>query len=315
MLDLKKYFNFQLQKSKAMSKKLIKETSYKTDYLVDSPDDEPKEQQRVMTSYREFDELGNITLDIVYLEDGSIDRKYVNAYDQKKLIEEKQYYGEDELSEHNTYEYEGDRLIQSYVHYQDGSKDTVTYKYDEQGLLLSKITVDEDEDMDQLEELVYDQDKLISLKRFEDGDMDSPTLEESWEYDEDGNMIVSVERDYNAERTQKTVYEYDEQGKESEIKVYINDELKEKAIFSRNEKGQAVEIIEEQPGQRMRFLQKFDENGNVVEQLVSDRFDNMLYRIRRKYDESNNLLESEVLKSQAKDAYQMYRITVEHEYA
>ncbi|MFO8054129.1 MAG: hypothetical protein R6U19_03080 [Bacteroidales bacterium] len=299
-----------------MGKSLKTETSYKTDYRINEDTEEPQALNTIKTSYREFDEQGNILLDEVYMEDGSFDRRYVCRYEDNKLLDEKLYITDpSELSEHNSFEYEGDKIIKAYTHFQDGSRDTILYDYDPQGHLIKKTIIDEDEEIEEVEERIYDQQNLISLYRYEDGDMEHPSLEEHNEFDEQGNLIEKIVHDHKDEQKEKQVFEYDDQGKETMIKNYRNDLLQQKAIFHRDENGNPTEIIEEKPGQRIRIVQQHDANGNVTGQTVYNTQDTVLYKIRRKFDEHNNMLESVVQKDELGTGYfQMYKISIHPEY-
>ncbi len=298
-----------------MKKKLLKETSYRSDYQYKGKDEPPVEISSYQTSYREFNEAGQVTLDITFLDDGSVDRKYIYEYEDGKLVDEKLYFGGDELTEHYSYVYEGDRLVKSYVHYQDGSKDTVSYDYDDSGLLIKKTSRDEDGAIEEMEERTYDNGNLTGLKRFEYGDMETPVLEEHNKYDENGMLIEHIVHDHQEEKVVKEVLEYDENGNENLLKTYVNDQLQEKAAFARNDQGRATEIIEEKPGQRIKILQEYDERGNPVKQEVYDRFDNQLYRADRKFDEMNNLQEAVVLRDdKGIGVFSMYKVFVDLEY-
>lgn len=296
-----------------MSRKRKTETLYKTEYSLHGENNEPREEARFKTSYREFDDNENVTLDITYLEDGSVDRQYEYIYDDNKLVDEKLYY-EDELSEHNSYVYDGDVLTKSYVHYQDGSKDTMHYEYDTEGHLIKKTLMDEDGDVEEIQEWNYDDGMLISMKKFEDN-LQEPVWEEQNKYDEEKRLVEHITWDYPEERTYKEVLEYDENGREALIKSYVNDELKEKANFQRDENGRPQEIIEEKPGEKTRVVQEYDDQNRVTGQKVFNKEDHELYSISRKFDENGNLKESAVVEDEKQmGIYTMYTISAEMEY-
>lgn len=296
-------------------KKIKKETAYRIEYILKSKDSTPEETGRYKSSYREFDENQNVILDITYLEDESVDQKYVNEFEGVKLIDEKVYFGSDELSEHNSYEYDGDVLSNMIIHYQDGSRDNIRYEYDDNNNLLRKETRDEDDDIEELELRNYDNGLLISSKIFENGDLENPVREESVEYDEEGRIIQKVTYDHQEERNQKQVFDYDENGYENMIKTYVNGQLQQKAIFKRDELGRASQIIEEEPGQRVKVYQEFDDRGNVVKQQIYDKNEHELYNVHRKYDDNGNMTESLILKDEhGTGTPRMYKISVDLEY-
>lgn len=297
-----------------MTTKRKKETLYKTEYSLRGDNNEPHEEAKFKTAYREFDEDENLILDITYLEDGSIDRKYEYEYDDGKLVDEKLFY-DDALSEHNSYTYDKGKLTRSFIHYQDGSKDTVLYEYDPQGHLIKKTLMDEDEEVEEVQEWDYDDDNLISMKKYEEN-LNKPVWEEKSEYDEEKRLIEHVIWDYPEEKTYKQVLEYDEEGRESMIKTYVNEQLKEKTMFERDENGRPHVVIEEKPGERTRIIQQFDDKGRVITQKVYDKEDYELYDISRKFDENGIMLESVVMEDENRmGAYSMYKITTEVEYS
>ncbi|MFO8087867.1 MAG: hypothetical protein R6T91_08745 [Bacteroidales bacterium] len=298
-----------------MAKILRVERSFRSVYQITDSESEPIEKERYKSSYREFDENGNVLEDITYLPDGNEDRRYLNEYLNGMLVDEKLFYDGDALSEHNTFEYDDGRLKRSWVHYEDGSQDVIVYAYDEHGQMIQKILYDEDNEIEEKHEWLYDQNMLMSTRSFEGGDMDAPVKEENYMYTDNGQLAEKVIFDHADELKIRQVFEYDGNGKEILVKRYQNDELKEKIQFERDAVGRAVKIIEEQPGDRMTIYQEFDEHGNVVLQKALNIDGKEIYTIRRTYDDEGNMVESTVMEDRhGIGVPSMEKITVELDY-
>lgn len=298
-----------------MKKTLKKETAYKTDYIIESIDSEPEEDKTYKSSYREFDPNENVLIDETYLSDGTVDRKYEYQYKGNKLVDEKLYYGGDELSEHISYEYDGEYLVKKYVHYQDETKDVIHHEYDDNGNLIRKTTVNNDGETEETEIMEYEADRVVSYSVYEDEE-DSPSVIERWTYDENGEVTDYYNYDEFEGYITTVKSSYDENGRLYQTKGYRDGKLKEKVGYKRREDdGKPEEIIEEQPGVKTRVKLEYDNKGNVIGQHMYDRYDNLISRIKRKYDENGNLVESDVLSDpQGLGDYERYKIRIELEY-
>ncbi len=299
-----------------MDKVLKKEESYKTDYSIEDGEKEPLELSRIKTSYREFDSRGNVVLDIVYMEDGSQDRKLVFVRDGDKLLEEKMYIDDDQLSEHKIHEYEGGQLVKTLASYGDGTKDTIIYAYDDQGNLVSETTMDEDGEVEEKQVITRDGNgRVTSSKTFEDGNLDEPVREQVSAYNQQGQLVEIWEKDYLSDHEEKKTIERDAGGREKVVRIYTNGKLMQKNTYVRNEQGDAEEITEEKPGKRLTIRQVFDDKKQVVEQEFLDINGNLIYKINRAFDHQGNLKESRVQQGEAFfGGKNMYTITVEHEF-
>lgn len=300
-----------------MNKVLKKEASFKTDYSLKDGQKEPEEISRIRTSYREFDPKGNVVLDMVYnTDDGSQDSKMEFVRDGDKVLEEKFFSSEDQPDEHKIHHYEGNRKIKTVTIYADGLKDTTTYEYDEQENLIGQIVVDEDQEEE--EKVVYTRDdngRITCKQFFEDGNMDEPARIEKNVYDQEGQLIEKHIKEQLSEYEEYQVIERDERGREMVVKSYVNDKLVQKNTYTRDEQGNAVEIIEEKPGKRLTIRQTFDDKNQVTGQEFRDINGNLIYTINRTFDDQGNLKESRVQQGEAFfGGKNMYTLTVEHEF-
>lgn len=298
-----------------MAKKLKVERSFRSIYQISSSEAEPIEMERYKSSYREFDQSGKVLMDITYLPDGTEDRTYINEYLNGMLVDEKLFYDGEELSEHNTFEYEDGRLKRTRVHYQDGSQDIIVYEYDDHGQMIQKILYDEENEIEEKQEWIYDQNLLMSTRSYEYGDMDSPVIEENYVYTDNGQLAEKTIFDHSDEIKTRQVFEYDDKGNEIMVKRYENDELKEKIQFERDASARAVKVIEEQPGERMTIYHEYDDQDHVILQKVLNKEGKEIYTIARTFDNEGNMIDSTVLDDKhGIGVPSMEKITVELEY-
>lgn len=156
----------------------------------------------------------------------------------------KQYYTEgEEVDEYSrTYEFEYDEegnilFEKCYSEDRDYVWSTDEYKYDKNGNLIEKISVDEG-------------DKLSYF----------------YEYDEAGNNIV-IRRISDYGNMDKTILEYDEEGKLITEKSYDVGEVEPKSTkyYEYNNKGQLITTIENySSGQTYTYTYDYNKNGELI---------------------------------------------------
>ena len=169
-----------------MTKAKVKSTTiHKYDIVYPNGPDEEPSQTGYKASYTTFDENGNIAVEIKYRPDGKQDERFVATYDERGfLLEEKSFLDEKDPADHKTYERDANgKAIKMFRHYADGTKDTINYKYNSDGMPVKKETIDSYDEVESIEERQYQGDKLLSRKITEYDDL---VLDEKLEYDVDG---------------------------------------------------------------------------------------------------------------------------------
>jgi len=184
------------------------------------------------------------------------------------------------------------RIAREYLHYADGSRDSITYVYDEKGNVVRKETVDADGEVDEISEMAY-QDGYLLHHVVKDGDGDVVAAHR-YVY-EDGLPREVSHFDGMAESGQKRVYSYDDAGNRESVLVYDDsDNLVERFLFENDDQGRPVKIVEENRKKKNTIRMQYEKHGNVCFQEEFDLKGNLVSRIERKYDDDGLLLESKI---------------------
>lgn len=274
-----------------MKKKIKSTTMYRVSFVYVSPDSDPKTATSKY-SYSEYDNEGHLLTNIKYNDEQEIEEKIVNKYDEKgRLLEELSYLDEDEVAENKAYEWnEAGQIEKAYKIYQDGEKDTILYKRNEQGKLIEKITIDSYNEEESREIIEYEGEKVKSRKVFE---YDELMQEESYLFDEGGNMVEHNKWTMEEEDARyKNLF--DEKGNLLETHKYnLKEELLSKAVYV-FENDKLVSINESGPRSNSKTTLSYDEHGNAIGQEEVNKAGRVDNRAVRKYNENQDVLESEV---------------------
>ncbi len=256
---------------------------------------------------------GQLLTETRYNEDGEVEEKYENKFDEEgRLIEELTYLDGDEIAAHKTYERDNEgQVTKAFKHYLDGEKDTIHYKRDDEGRLIEKATIDSYGEEEAREVIEYKKDKVSRRRILE---YDELMLEETYEYDQDGNMVEHTKWTIEEEDA-KFVNTFDASGKLIEA---LKQDLKGK-LLSRIEYQydgeQMTKVMEEHPYGTNTTTLIYDEKGNPVEQVEVDQNGEINNKARRSYNENDDVVESEVfINFHGRGIDQHYLLTYTHEY-
>jgi len=275
-----------------MNNKIKSTTIYRYGSPVNKQAKASKEQGLKYSTTR-FDEKGNVLEEIKFNEDGEIDDRIINTYDKNgKLIDMKNYYADEELAEHNSYERnDKGHVVVSYKHYQDGEKDTVKYLYNSDDQLVEKITIDSYNEEESRETITYQAGKATQRKVVE---YDELVLEENFSYG--NNMQLEEHSKWSVEEEDaRYVNRFDEKGRIAKILKYnLKKELIAKTEYQYNEDDSINEIVEEVPGQKNTTSMEYDAQGNTIKQTEKNQDGEIVHIVSRKYNEANELMETSV---------------------
>lgn len=271
-----------------MEEKNIK-TVTETTHIVDASGESISE---LITYLQERDEKGNVVLDASWQSNGQLENKTSYTYNEaNQMIAQDIYLDDENISEHWSYEYdEAGQMIQKTVEYADGSHSYYTKTIAEDGAIVWNIT-DEDQEFEGKEIRVFKDDKLL-LSSVDIDDENTETLRKEFVYDEKDNLIEQHIYEYEA-LSAKELMQYDEQGnlirtlnlspggnKISDMEYTYNEENKvlhydvNKEIrtqFTYDEQGREIEIKRSnlQSDLNMGLTQmKYNEAGQLIERLV-----------------------------------------------
>lgn len=298
-----------------MSQKVKSVTLYKKDLLDEETMGDDIQSGRRKYNHTQYDTQGNLLQEVKYAYDGTIEEKVVYSFDDMgKLIEEAYFAEGEELLQKKSYERdEKGEIILEFMHYADGSKDTIHYHYNDKGLLIEKVTID-DEDTTELKEVFeYEGDNLIAEKSYDES-MDLIS-EKTYQYDEQKNLIESTVWDIEEDIQIREVNEYREDHILSRTIRYEDEKLVARSTYKTDDKNRVIEVVEESPLGEMTFRTIYDENGNPYIQDIKDSSGNVVNSVKRVYDDDKRVLESRVfIDGQKRSISQEYIIYYEYEF-
>lgn len=272
-----------------MEKKIKSRAVYRIDVPPEGAYEDFRDAERITYSRIIYDENGNVLEDHKFDDFGQMTGKSVFGYDEHgKLISDQTYGETGELEEKLTFERdENGRVVREYVHYLDGTKDTITYEYDENWHLIGKTLRDEDGVIEREEKARYDGDRLISEEIFEEGEL---VKKSEFKYDTKGNVIEAKTLNEDEEAT--LVNEFDDHGNRIQyLKYDAGDNLVEKHQMKYDNDNRLVEIREEDPFKQNTIEIGYDEKGNAVSQKEVNREGELGHELERDYDPFGNVTE------------------------
>jgi antitoxin component YwqK of YwqJK toxin-antitoxin module len=290
-------------------------TTLKFDYMQAGAGENFENIKPLKSAYAEYDQEGHVLMEISFNSHEKIEQKCINKYnEQGKLIEEHLFNEDGELDEKKTYEYdEKGNVVKELLYYVDGSFDTTIFIYDVNGHLIEKTTIDPDNEIESKKVLTYDNANLLSEVTT---DAEGSVLSEVHiKYDEKGNE-TEIER-YNSEddKTTRTEFIYNEEGKKSEAHTYTNGKHVSKQVYESDEKDQLIKIEEEELFSKSVTTLEYDDHGNMILQLEVDENGELNNRIIRKFNDSNKLAEVNVtIDRHGRGLNQNYLIQYTYEY-
>ncbi len=297
-----------------MSKKIKTAATFRTDYVIDNPNDEEVREVEYQTAFAEYDEHGNITKDISYNREG-LTEKVINEYDDKQRLVSKTLYDEhDDILEKNTYSYNDEGLlVKEFIHYLDGSIDTTSCYYDKNGNLIKKETLDEEEELEDYYVYEYADGQLISERGYDYED--EIIAEKVMQYN--GDQLAEMEEWAQEDFIRrKKRFEYDKTGRLFKT-IYLNDKdqvtARETHVFNSN--NRPVEIHTEDAYQKNVMYLTYNSQGKIINQEEYNQDDKLNHTVNRTFDEDGNLLKSAVYIDRHGEALnQQYAIHIKYTY-
>ncbi|MBE0641488.1 MAG: hypothetical protein IH599_05585 [Bacteroidales bacterium] len=267
------------------------------------------------SEYTEFNPSGLPILEETWDAAGQLTERYIRTYDEQgRLIREVLHQDEEDMAEERWLVWdEAGRLAQESRHYQDGSISTTTYTYDGQGRRLRAVGVDEEGEEEFVEETGYASgDVKLWEKRLEYGE---PVWSREWNQDDEGRVTRYRLEDHGEDTLMEHVYEFDEEGRLIEEKMYRNSRLVmiRRQVFDDEGRVSMINNQNERGEEKVTFT--YDESGHQVGQVALDANDSFLHEVKRTYDADGNILTSGVrMTDPATGAEQSYRLDYHYEY-
>ncbi len=248
------------------------------------------------SSYKEFDNNQNVTLEQDFSAEGSLESYNKYSYNEQNQLIETHYLDEsEEVLETHKFYYENDKLIKEHIYYgeneydnDDDYYDIITYEYNNENQLVHKQSFDSDGEFNSEKKYTYDGKNKVNEQIF--GENHILELELSYEYDDFGNITDEIRHDHIENMKNILEHQYNEQYLKAVSLVYNNfKELVSKSMFEYNDKSQLIKVIEETRDSYVVKNYELDENGSVkVENFFNKDEELMQYK---NYTYQNDYLE------------------------
>jgi YD repeat-containing protein len=294
-----------------MEKKVKKRIATRNNYVYSQDREEWVVETSFLYTKQVFDKHGNLLKDAGYNIFGDFETLNVYQYDEKgNLIEQHIHYDENEIAEtHRMENREDGKPLREIVEYADGSVDTVTFSYDDNGYLLEEVEMDADGVVESHEIYEFIKGKMIHEVTF--GPEETKMTENFHTYDEKGNLLES--KLWNSENGDqgRVVHEYDEKDQRTETLHYnAAGQLIERSIYTYDDKGNVVELEEEDTTGLRRTKFELDGKNNILLQEEHNEAGDLNLRIERSYDEEGQLAETAVFIDRHNEMPEVYYTVV-----
>ncbi len=266
-------------------KKIKNKKTYKTDYFIENIQAKSLTEKRYLYQEEEYDENNKLILEATYNINGEIEDKIVREFDDKnKLIKEFTYYTEEEVVQTKEFFYNGDKIEQEKILFEEGGETLVNYHYENDKITKKETISDGEVD----EEILYEyNDKEVIVKYIDEGELVST---ERKLIDERNNLIRVERKEQFEDYVDK--YEYDENNRRVAMLQSLNGNLINNIRFEFNAEGEVHKIKEIRDGREILTEVEFDERKNPVLQMDKDSDGNVITRIERKFDDNNEITET-----------------------
>jgi YD repeat-containing protein len=276
-----------------MSNRIKTESTYRIDHIP-GEDIDPQDELEGMQTYNEYDQAGNLILEIAYTRDGDIADKMEYRYDDKGKLQETLIYGEDDevLERKELIWGNDDRVLREIIHYLDGSEDIHEFLYDENGRLSGARVTDDEGDIEYSEKYFYDGEMVKKVERWNDEDKLIFSQEDDYENgkiktrtvhsSEDEESFTLVQH-FNAKGQRIEEFRYDSRNKPVEHNVWEEDE-----------NGRIVKTVEENRLRKNTSEYTYDDQGRVIYQKETDLKGELNHEIYRYYDADGEPLKTTV---------------------
>ncbi|MFO7722864.1 MAG: hypothetical protein R6V49_06535 [Bacteroidales bacterium] len=292
-----------------------REKATRYDYTIKTALDEEVDEVSYPYLEREYDDRGNLIREISFDNAGEIQEYFEYRYDNlNRRIELKNFYNEDEMAEQVQYTYgEGDNPISAIKIYADGSEEAISFIYDDEGRLRSRVVVNDEGEEDESEEWRYEGSHEVSYEKREYGE---PVFREMQEYDEQGKVTRVILWEGPDGKVMINKLSYDESGRRNRIEK-TDEHGKVLAVIHINsfDGEEPAEIAETTSGGTTTTRYSYDQEGRPVLQQEFSQDGTMTNEIIRTYIEEGLLKTTEVTANRRGEGMNIhYRIEYEYRF-
>ncbi len=288
---------------------------YKYDYVLKDINSEDFELKGGIYNKSTYDQDGRTLSEIKYDAQGEIEQNYGYAYnEQGAKIAERSWDENGDLIDDMEYDVDANgKTLFAYKNYLDGSKDTITYTYNDEGKLIEKAVRTDEDELELVDTFSYERNNLVLHEtRNED---DEVVYREETIYDSKGQVLETSSWNIEGDSTTRVVNEYDDEGELLCVSSFSEDDsLLFKVSYVR--KGDLITAVtEETPNRKVLTSIEYDEKGNAVAQEDRNEKGEINSRTERKFDENANVIESEtIIDMHGQGRNQHYLLKYEYEF-
>ncbi len=289
---------------------------YKYDYVLKDISSEEFELKGGIYNKITYDPGGRTLSEIKYDAEGGVEQNYGYVYNEQGVKTADRSWDENgNLIDDMEYDVDADGKTQfAYKNYLDGSKDTITYGYDDAGKLVKKEMRTDEDEVEMVEKFAYEgNDEVLHESWNEENEV---VYRKETRYNAKGNVLEEKTWMAETDSTVRIVNEYDEHGELTSVASYgENDEIIFRVVYERDEKRHIIEVKEESPDKKVTTLIEYDAQGNAVVQQELNEQGKINSRIERTFDAEGNVTESEaIIDTHGMGRNQHYVLKYEYEF-
>ena len=265
-------------------------TIHTVNYLRTGYEENDITPEDYISAIMEFDNQGNVISENTYNPDATLQSATTTEYDdQRHPILVKNYDGEGMLCEQLSSTYENDRLVEQKQCYGEGLPEYATRFVYENDRLVRRDCYDEDEFSYTERTFTYNE-KGQLVKDVEYDEDGNEMYVTTMQYDEKGRVIVRV-RDEVQQKDRRTYnFEYDEQGRKIKDLIYNYEEALIAKVYSRYDDENRLTEQEEEDLDHYRLTTYEYEGNNMVKISAFDKEKNLLSYTTYTYDAEGRVL-------------------------
>jgi len=288
---------------------------YKYDYVLKDINSEEFELKGGIYNKTTYDEEGRTLSEIKYDTEGVIEQNYGYVYNEQGVkIADRSWDENGDLIDDMEYDIDADgRILFAYKNYLDGSRDTITYRYDSEGRLIEKEVKTDEDEIEFVETFAYDGDNIV-LHESRDENNELAFRQETV-YSDKADVLESKTWNAETDETSRVVNHYDDQGQLNSVESFSGkDDLLFKLSYERS--GELIiGVREESPDRQVQTKIGYDDRENPVIQEEFNEKGELISHIERKFDDDNNVTESEaIIDTHGTGRNQHYLLKYEYEY-
>lgn len=236
-----------------------------------------------LSSVQEYTTEGNLLFNKEFDQDGNLDSVIEMDYDENDLLKkEATIHVKDGFEERKSYEYdENAKLISQRIDYHGGAWSIKKYKRNNQEKSLEIITLDEENQLEEKEILMFDdKNRLISRAEYDEKEkLKEKTISI---YDDQNDLIIRKEEYNKKNKIEKVhLYFYNKEKKLEGIKtenrkgklldwVKLEYDDKGSVIMQKSMSGVAL-VLEHDYDKRITVEKQHDNSGALVNEIISEK--------------------------------------------